>query len=85
MRLPFESVFCFRPGFIQPLDGIRSKTGWYQAIYKATGWMYPLLRRVAGRFVTTTREVGRAMISVASDGYEKRVLENADIRAAAGR
>ena len=82
MRMPFESVYCFRPGFIQPMDGIRSKVGWYQAIYNATGWMYPLLRRVAGRFVTTGREIGRAMISVAVVGYEKRVLENVDIQVA---
>jgi uncharacterized protein YbjT (DUF2867 family) len=85
MRLPFESVYCFRPGFIQPLDGIRSKTGWYQAMYTATGWLYPVMRRVARRFLTTTREVGRAMIAVAADGYEKRLLEAADIQAAARR
>jgi uncharacterized protein YbjT (DUF2867 family) len=85
LRMGFESVYCFRPGFIQPLDGIRSKTGWYQAIYSVTGWMYPLLRRVAGRFFTNTREVGRAMISVAADGYEQRVLEMVDIQAAGRR
>jgi uncharacterized protein YbjT (DUF2867 family) len=85
MRLPFEHVYCFRPGFIQPLDGIRSKTGWYQAMYRATGWLYPLLRRVAGRFMTNTREVGRAMIAVAVEGYGKRVLETVDIQAAARR
>jgi uncharacterized protein YbjT (DUF2867 family) len=85
LRLPFEQVFCFRPGFIQPMDGIRSKTGWYQALYSATGWMYPLLRRVAGGLITNTRAVGRAMISVAAEGYSKRVLETADIRGAAER
>ena len=85
MRMPFESVYCFRPGFIQPLDGIRSKTGWYQAMYTATRWLYPVLRRVAGRFLTTTREVGRAMIAVAASEYQKRVLETADIQAAARR
>jgi uncharacterized protein YbjT (DUF2867 family) len=85
IQLPFQQVFCFRPGFIQPMDGIRSKTGWYQAVYNATGWMYPLLRRMAPRHVTNTREVGRAMISVAADGYDKRVLEMADIQAAARR
>jgi len=85
MQMPFKSVYCFRPGFIQPLDGIRSKTAWYQAMYNVTGWMYPVLRRVAGRFLTNTQEVGRAMISAAADGYEKRVLETADIQAAAKR
>jgi uncharacterized protein YbjT (DUF2867 family) len=84
-RLPFEWVFCFRPGFIQPMHGIRSKTGWYQAIYSLTGWLYPLLRRVAKRYVTSTDEVGEAMIEVAADGFEKRVLETVDIHAAAAQ
>ena len=85
MRAPFESVYCFRPGFIQPLDGIRSKTAWYQTMYNVTGWMYSLLRRVARPFFTNTQEVGRAMIAVAANGYEKRVMEMMDIQAAATR
>jgi len=47
-------------------------------------WTYPLLRRVAGRFVTSTEEVGRAMVNVAAEGYPKAVLETVDIHAAAG-
>ena len=84
-RMPFSSVFCFRPGYIQPLHGIRSKVSWYNAIYAALGWAYPVLRRVAKPFVTSTQEIGRAMISVAVRGYPKQVLENADIAAAARR
>jgi nucleoside-diphosphate-sugar epimerase len=33
LRLPFKAAFMFRPGYIQPLKGIRSKTRWYQALY----------------------------------------------------
>ena len=33
LALPFKAAFMFRPGFIQPMDGIRSKTGWFQAFY----------------------------------------------------
>jgi uncharacterized protein YbjT (DUF2867 family) len=84
-RLPFEWVFCFRPGFIQPMHGVRSKTGWYQAVYTVMGWMYPVLRRVASKYVTNTDEVGKAMIEVAIDGFERRVLETVDIHAAAER
>ena len=84
-QLPFSSVFCFRPGYIQPLHGIRSKVSWYNAIYAALGWAYPVLRRVAKPFVTSTQEIGRAMISVAARGYPKQILENADIAAAARR
>jgi len=37
-----------------------------------------------GAHVTTTENVGRAMIEVAAGGYSKRVLENRDINALAG-
>jgi len=39
----------FRPGYIQPLRGIRSKTWWYQAAYDVIGWLYPALRRLVPR------------------------------------
>jgi hypothetical protein len=40
-----------------------------------------LLNRVAPKYVTTTEQVGRAMIKVARDGYPKPVLESEDIAA----
>jgi uncharacterized protein YbjT (DUF2867 family) len=83
MALPFEQVFCFRPGYIQPMHGVRSKVGWYNGIYTGLSWAYPVLRRVAAKFVTSSEEVGKAMIAVARSGYPKQVLENADIHAAA--
>jgi len=36
----------FRPGYIQPLRGIRSKTRWYQALHDVMGPLYPILRRL---------------------------------------
>jgi len=84
LAMPFAQVFCFRPGYIQPLHGVRSKIGWYNGFYAALSWAYPLLRRVAGKFVTSSEEMGRAMISVARNGYPKKVLETMDIHAAAG-
>jgi len=77
-------VFCFRPGYIQPLHGVRSKVGWYNGIYAALSWAYPVLLRIAPKFVTSTEEVGRAMIAVARSGYPKKVMEMVDIHAAAG-
>jgi uncharacterized protein YbjT (DUF2867 family) len=85
MAMPFAQVYCFRPGYIQPMHGARSKIGWYNAVYDVLGWAYPLLRRVAARFVTSTDEVGRAMVNVAAEGYQKRVLETLDIHAAAAK
>ena len=78
-KLPFRAAYMFRPAGIQPLHGIRSKTAWVQAIYVATAPLLTLLNRVAPKYMTTTEQVGRAMIRVAKDGYPKPVLESEDI------
>jgi uncharacterized protein YbjT (DUF2867 family) len=79
LKLPFKAAYMFRPAGIQPLHGIRSKTGWVQAIYVATSPLLSLLNRVAPKYMTTTEQVGRAMIKVARDGFPKPVLESEDI------
>lgn len=78
-RLPFKAVYLFRPGLIQPLHGIRSRTGWYQAIYTVLGPLFPLLRRLFPKAILTTEELGRAMLRVARDGAPTAVLEAADL------
>ena len=79
LELPFKAAYMFRPAGIQPLHGIRSKTGWVQAIYVGTAPLLSLLNRVAPKYMTTTEQVGRAMISVARDGFPRPVLESEDI------
>jgi hypothetical protein len=79
LKLPFKAAYMFRPAAIQPLHGIRSKIAWYQAVYVAAAPLLTLLHRVAPTYVTTTEQVGRAMIKVARDGYPKPVLESEDI------
>jgi len=81
LKLPFRAAYMFRPAGIQPLHGIKSKTAWVQAIYVATAPLLTLLNRVAPTYMTTTEQVGRAMIRVARDGYPKPVLESEDINA----
>jgi uncharacterized protein YbjT (DUF2867 family) len=79
LRLPFKAAFMFRPGFIQPVRGVRSKTRWYQAFYTVMRPITPLLRRLFPGSVTTTAAVGRALIQVAAAGYAKPLLETRDI------
>jgi uncharacterized protein YbjT (DUF2867 family) len=83
-RLPFKATYMFRPGAIQPLHGIRSKTGWYRALYALTRPLYPLLRRLFPGAVTTTELVGRAMVEVAYAGFDKPILETPDINRMGG-
>ncbi|GIG89405.1 NAD-dependent epimerase/dehydratase family protein [Plantactinospora endophytica] len=73
------NAYAFRPGFIQPLHGIRSKTGLYRVLYALIGPLAPVLRRAFPRAVTTTEQIGLAMLDVAERGYPRRVLENRDL------
>jgi uncharacterized protein YbjT (DUF2867 family) len=84
MAMPFAAVYVFRPGFIQPLDGIKSRTRLYNVLYPL---LYPVmlaLRVLAPHTITDTRRIGRAMLNVARHGHPVRVLDNAAINAAAG-
>jgi uncharacterized protein YbjT (DUF2867 family) len=79
LKLPFKAAYMFRPAGIQPLHGVRSKTGWVQASYVAAAPLLSFLVRVAPSYMTTSEQLGRAMIKVARDGYSKPVLESEDI------
>ena len=80
LRLPLNA-FMFRPGIIEPLDGIKSKTAAYRIFYNIAGPILPLIRRFFPNAVLTTREIGQAMLSVSRRGYPSRILEARDIRA----
>lgn len=73
------NAYAFRPGFIQPLHGVRSKTRWYRLLYAVISPLAPLLRRLFPRGVTTTEQLGIAMLAVAERGFPRRVLENRDL------
>jgi uncharacterized protein YbjT (DUF2867 family) len=83
LQLPFRAAYMFRPGFIQPLHGIRSKTKLYQFFYTALNPILPLLKSAFPRQITTTEELGQAMLYVAKHSYPKPILETADIVRAA--
>ncbi|WP_413758163.1 NAD-dependent epimerase/dehydratase family protein [Streptomyces sp. MMBL 11-3] len=96
LALDGVEAYLFRPGLIQPLHGIRSKTRVYRVVYALTGRLLPVLRKLAPRSVTTTEQVGLAMVAVArggagtgtgagaSAGAGERVLETAAINRLAG-
>ena len=79
LEMDFGSTWIFRPGFIQPVKGVRSRTPLYNAAYTVLKPLYLVLSRVAQRSLTTTEMVGRAMIRAARDGAPKTILENPDI------
>jgi len=79
LRLPFRRAYMFRPGMIQPLHGITSKTKSYRIIYSIMGPVLPALKSLFPNAITTTEQVGRAMLAVARNGYSKPLLDARDI------
>jgi hypothetical protein len=79
LALPFKAAYMFRPAFIQPLKGVRTKTRWYALFYALFAPVYPILRRLVPGYVTSSESVGRALIRVAANGYPSRILHSDDI------
>ena len=78
LTLGFKAAYMFRPGYIQPIGDVQSKTGWVQTAYDIARPLYPLIHRLLPNNSTTTSNLGRAMIQVAVAGYSKQVLYSAD-------
>ena len=78
LALPFKA-YALRPAVIQPMHGIVSKTRSYRALYAVLGPLLPFVRPRFPKLITTTEQVGLAMLYVAKHGWQKRVLENIDI------
>jgi uncharacterized protein YbjT (DUF2867 family) len=81
LALPFKAAYMFRPGYIQPVGGVRSKTPWVQAGLTVVAPLYPVLHRLLPQSTTTTTHLGRAMIQVVAGGYHKPILYSRDINA----
>jgi len=81
LAMPFRAAYMLRPGFIQPLDGIRSKTRLYQAFYDLLGPVLPLLRRMFSGSITTTEQMGQTMLRLVREGHVTNILEARDITA----
>jgi uncharacterized protein YbjT (DUF2867 family) len=80
LKLGFRRAYMFRPGAIEPLDGIKSKTTWYRVFYSVLGVFSPLLHKLAPNSITTTRALGIAMLLAAKRDLPSGVFEGKDIR-----
>jgi len=79
LKLPFKAAYMFRPALIQPMHGIKSRTRAYRVGYAIAAPLFPVLKALFPRYVTTTEDVGRAMLRVAKQGHPNSILENDDL------
>ena len=84
LALGFRKAYMFRPGFIEPMRGVRSSTALYDKLIRWFRPLFPLLRRFPA-YATDSITLGKAMIRVTLKGYDKVVLESRDINTAGGR
>ncbi|MES2515640.1 MAG: NAD-dependent epimerase/dehydratase family protein [Bacteroidota bacterium] len=78
-KLPFKTVYNFRPGIMKPTDGQR----YVLPAYKYVGWLYPLVAALSSNLACTIEVVGKAMINVCGKGYATKTVEVKDIIALA--
>jgi len=79
MKLPFEQVFNFRPGFIKPIEGQK----FAHKFYKYINWMFPIGRKLFPNGFCKMTELGDAMINTLSHNNERKFVEGKDIIAMA--
>ena len=61
------------------MHGETSKTRLYRVFYVIARPLMPLLKRLLPKYMTTTEQIGRAMIAAARNGAPKTILETEDI------
>lgn len=72
--------YALRPGYIQPLKGIRSRSRLTQAFYTVVAPMTRVLTSVFPSLVLTTRDMGLVMLDIARNGAKGRRLEAIEIK-----
>ena len=74
-KLPFKAVYLFRPALLKPTPGQKN----VKRIFKAVGFLYPVVKTLFPASACTLQELGRAMIRTVETGYQKQVLGVRDI------
>jgi uncharacterized protein YbjT (DUF2867 family) len=81
LRMGFAAAYVFRPAAIIPMHGITSRTRWIRVANTVLKPVFPVLKALLPRHVTTTEQLGRAMLKVARNGFATQVIEARDIGA----
>ncbi len=83
LGMGFPGAWMFRPGIIEQRRGVKSRTPLYQNFYVVLSPLVSVARRLLPNTVTSTAEIGRAMINIARSGYPVTILRPGDINRAA--
>ncbi|MEE4259594.1 MAG: NAD-dependent epimerase/dehydratase family protein [Bacteroidales bacterium] len=77
----FKDAYAFRPGIILPERGVKSKTKLYNSLYILMRPFFPILKKM--KSVTTSQNIGKAMIGLTVNSKQLKILLGSDINQAA--
>ena len=70
-------------GPVPARHGAASKVTLYRWAYRLAAPLFPILRKLAPKFVTTTENLGRALITLAHSGTTDRIPRSHQVNALA--
>jgi len=80
LSIGFRKAYMFRPGGIIPKKGIKPSSKLYRRLIFWLGWMLWLMKLLAPKSIVDTSQIGLAMINIAKKGYDKDIINPADIQ-----
>lgn len=75
LQLSFRRAYMFRPGYIQPIKGLKNSHSYYAVL----SLFYPMLRRFFPTYLLSLKELSAAIIHSVQKGYSQSILETKDI------
>lgn len=81
MKLGFAKVYCLRPGYLQPMAGMKNTHRYYAYIK----WAYAPLKRIWPNWANSLSDLGLAMLELAGGGYHKQIIGIKDINILAAK
>ncbi len=78
LKLPFKAAYMFRPGFIRPMRGVRSRTPLYDVLITLSRPLFPLIAALSPS-VTDSITLGKAMLYVTAKLPQGPMVEGVDI------
>lgn len=82
-KVGFKSSYSLRPALIQVDKNAPTQTAIYKVLFPILTFLYPLLKLIIPKYMTTTEQVGKAMIELIENGYSKKHIESVDINSLA--
>lgn len=79
ISLGFKQAFAFRPGAIIPMRGVKPSSKLYSVLIKYLTWLIKLIKRISPNSVVDTTQIGKAMINITLNGYDKKIIDPKDI------